>query len=138
MNIRRKLFAVPVALLIAVSAAAQSAPPARPVSIVLVHGALIDGSSWRGVYDILVRHGFRVRVVQQPLTGLSEDVAATARVIDQQEGPVVLVGHSYGGAATKARLAPAASTHACRRVRIIEARPTHRGSCRNLLEERSE
>ena len=98
MNIRRKLFAVPVALLIAVSAAAQSAPPARAVSIVLVHGALIDGSSWRGVYDILVRHGFRVSVVQQPLTGLSEDVVATARVIDQQEGPVVLVGHSYGGA----------------------------------------
>ncbi|MDB5954770.1 alpha/beta hydrolase [Ramlibacter sp.] len=99
MNIARRLFAAGVALLVAVSpAAVPSAPPARPVSIVLVHGVLIDGSSWRGVYDVLTRRGFRVSVVQQPLTGFSDDVAATKRVIDQQEGPVVLVGHSYGGA----------------------------------------
>lgn len=70
----------------------------NPPSIVLVHGALIDGSAWRGVYDILTRDGYRVSVVQQPLTGLEEDVAATRRVLDQQTGPVVLVGHSYGGA----------------------------------------
>src|SRR5262249_12366019 len=67
------------------------------VNIVLVHGANTDGSGWRGVYDILTKHGCRVSVVQQPLTGLSDDVAATKRVIDQQDGPVVLVGHSYGG-----------------------------------------
>jgi len=86
------------ALLLATSMAAYSAAPAgRPVSIVLVHGALIDGSSWRGVYDALRRDGLRISVVQQPLTGFAEDVAATQRVVDQQEGPVVLVGHSYGG-----------------------------------------
>lgn len=86
------------ALVIAASANAQSSPPsgARP-SVVLVHGALIDGSSWRGVYDVLTRDGYRVSIVQQPLTGFDEDVAATRRVIDQQDGPVVLVGHSYGG-----------------------------------------
>ena len=61
------------------------------------HGALIDGSSWRGVYDVLTRDGYRVSIVQQPLTGLDEDVAATKRVLDQQDGPVILVGHSYGG-----------------------------------------
>lgn len=69
----------------------------EPINIVLVHGALTDGSTWRGVYDVLTKDGFRVKVVQQPLTGLAEDVAATTRVIDQLEGPVVLVGHSYGG-----------------------------------------
>ena len=63
-----------------------------------MHGALIDGSSWRGVYDLLTRHGYRVHIVQQPLTGLDDDVKATQRVLDQVEGPVVLVGHSYGGA----------------------------------------
>lgn len=95
MKIARLFFAMLAALLVAASPAAQSAPP---VSIVLVHGVLVDGSSWRGVYDVLTRHGFRVTVVQQPLTGFDDDVAATRRVIDQQQGPVVLVGHSYGGA----------------------------------------
>ena len=66
-------------------------------NIVLVHGANTDGSGWRGVYDILKKDGYHVSVVQQPLTGLSDDVAATQRVIDQQDGPVILVGHSYGG-----------------------------------------
>jgi pimeloyl-ACP methyl ester carboxylesterase len=66
-------------------------------NVVLVHGAATDGSGWRGVYDILTTHGYHVSVVQQPLTGLSDDVAATKRVIDQQDGPVILVGHSYGG-----------------------------------------
>jgi pimeloyl-ACP methyl ester carboxylesterase len=66
-------------------------------NIVLVHGASEDGSAWRAVYDILKKDGYHVSVVQEPLTGLSDDVAATQRVIDQQDGPVVLVGHSYGG-----------------------------------------
>src|SRR5260370_33957935 len=66
-------------------------------NIVLVHGADTDGSGWRGVYDILKKDGYHVSVVQEPLTGLSDDVAATQRVIDQQDGPVILVGHSYGG-----------------------------------------
>src|SRR5256884_8421759 len=86
------------ALMIAASTNAQSAPsPPAAVTIVLVHGALIDGSSWRGVYDVLTMDGYRVSIVQQPLTGLDEDVAATKRVLDQQDGPVILVGHSCGG-----------------------------------------
>lgn len=66
-------------------------------NIVLVHGAITDGSSWRDVYHILTKDGYHVSVVQEPLTGLADDVAATKRVIDQQDGPVILVGHSYGG-----------------------------------------
>ena len=74
-------------------------PPATAqVTVVLVHGALIDGSSWRAVHEVLSRDGYRVRVVQTPLTGFDEDLAATQRVLDQVDGPVVLVGHSYGGA----------------------------------------
>lgn len=87
------------ALMIAASLTAEGAsPPTGAVrNIVLVHGALTDGSSWRGVYDILCADGYHVSIVQQPLTGLADDVAATKRVIDRQDGPVVLVGHSYGG-----------------------------------------
>ncbi len=86
------------ALVIAASTNAQSAPSStEAITIVLVHGALIDGSSWRGVYDVLTRDGYRVSIVQQPLTGLDDDVGATRRVLDQQDGPVILVGHSYGG-----------------------------------------
>jgi pimeloyl-ACP methyl ester carboxylesterase len=97
MTVQRLLGAL-AAIIIAAGAKAQSAPTAPPaVNIVLVHGALIDGSSWRGVYDVLTRDGYHVNIVQQPLTGLDEDVAATKRVLDQQDGPVVLVGHSYGG-----------------------------------------
>ncbi len=92
------LLGVTAGLLIAVGTNAQPAPsPTAAVTIVVVHGALIDGSSWRGVYDVLTRDGYRVRIVQQPLTGLDEDVAATKRVLDQLDGPVILVGNSYGG-----------------------------------------
>ena len=88
------------ALFIFFAALAATAPVrAAPVkNIVLVHGAFVDGSGWRPVYDILVQHGYRVSVVQQPLTGLADDVAATRRVLAQQDGPCILVGHSYGGA----------------------------------------
>jgi pimeloyl-ACP methyl ester carboxylesterase len=87
------------AVAIAASPAVEAAPAAigRVKNIVLVHGANTDGSGWRAVYDILTKDGYRVSVVQQPLTGLADDVAATKRVIDQQDGPVILVGHSYGG-----------------------------------------
>lgn len=97
---------IPYGLLIAVAgvlaaisflAGAKNAPPPVVKNIVLVHGALTDGTSWRGVYDILTKDGFDVRVVQQPLTSLDDDVAATKRVLSQVEGPIVLVGHSYGG-----------------------------------------
>jgi pimeloyl-ACP methyl ester carboxylesterase len=63
-----------------------------------VHGAFVDGSSWRAVYQLLTEDGYRVAVVQNPTLSLSGDAAATRRVIDAQDGPVVLVGHSYGGA----------------------------------------
>lgn len=72
-------------------------PPAMAKNVVLVHGAFADGSGWRGVYDQLTSRGFRVTVVQNPLTSLADDVAATTRALDRQDGPAVLVGHSWGG-----------------------------------------
>lgn len=91
--------AMATALLAASGTSARSAPqPAPRPTIVLVHGALVDGSSWRDVYEVLTGDGYSVRIVQQPLTGLEDDVAATKRVLDQIDGPVILAGHSYGGA----------------------------------------
>ncbi|MFI7434184.1 alpha/beta fold hydrolase [Micromonospora haikouensis] len=66
-------------------------------NVVLVHGAFADGSGWRGVYDNLTARGYRVTIVQNPLTSLKDDVAATVRVLDRQDGPTILVGHSWGG-----------------------------------------
>lgn len=83
---------------------AASAEPAKIASdgspaknVVLVHGAFADGSGWRGVYDDLTRRGYRVSIVQNPLTSLADDVAATNRVLARQVGPTILVGHSWGG-----------------------------------------
>jgi pimeloyl-ACP methyl ester carboxylesterase len=70
----------------------------RVRNIVLVHGAWADGSGWKGVYDILVKDGYNVSVVQEPETSFKDDVAATKRVLAQEEGPSILVAHSYGGA----------------------------------------
>ena len=67
-------------------------------SIVLVHGGFVDGSGWEGVYNILKRNGHDVTIVQNPTVSLGEDVAVTRRAIETQTGPVILVGHSYGGA----------------------------------------
>jgi pimeloyl-ACP methyl ester carboxylesterase len=66
--------------------------------IVLVHGGFVDGSGWQQVHDLLTADGYPVAVVQNPTLSLEDDVAVTRRVIDAQDGPVVLVGHSYGGA----------------------------------------
>lgn len=66
-------------------------------NVVLVHGAFADGSGWRGVYDNLTARGYKVTIVQNPLTSLEDDVAATTRVLDLQDGPTILVGHSWGG-----------------------------------------
>src|SRR5712671_587898 len=90
------MIGVLVASLLCAGARAASAAPVK--NILLVHGAFVDGSGWRPVYDILVRDGYNFSVVQHPLTGLDEDVAATKRVLAQQDGPCILVGHSYGGA----------------------------------------
>jgi pimeloyl-ACP methyl ester carboxylesterase len=67
-------------------------------NIVLVHGAWADGAGWKGVYDILVKDGYNVSIVQEPETSFREDVAATKRALALQDGPCLLVGHSYGGA----------------------------------------
>ncbi len=67
-------------------------------TIVLVHGGFVDGSGWEGVYRILTKHGYTVSVVQNPTISLADDVSATRRILAVQNGPVVLVGHSYGGA----------------------------------------
>lgn len=84
---------------------ACAGPDPRPIipndqavrNIVLVHGAFADGSGWRGVYDDLTARGYRVTIVQNPLTSLEDDVNATRRVLARQRGPSILVGHSYGG-----------------------------------------
>ena len=94
---RHRCFAIAAFLLCACVVWAQTHP--RGVqNIVLVHGAWADGSGWKGVADILVKDGYRVSIVQEPETSFKEDVAATTRVLAQQDGPCVLVAHSYGGA----------------------------------------
>jgi len=67
-------------------------------NVVLVHGGFVDGSGWQGVYDALTADGYRVAIVQNPTLSLENDAAAARLVIDGLDGPVVLVGHSYGGA----------------------------------------
>ncbi|MBI0538417.1 alpha/beta fold hydrolase [Roseomonas sp. KE2513] len=98
---RRDLVASAAVAGITGAAQAQPATPApgsQPVrNVVLVHGAFADGSGWRGVYDDLTHRGYRVSIVQNPLTSLAEDVAATRRILDRQDGPAILVGHSWGG-----------------------------------------
>ncbi len=84
-----------VAILSAVVAPARAEPVKN---VVLVHGAFADGSGWRGVTEILQRDGYSVSIVQQPETSFADDVAATKRVIDSVKAPLILVGHSYGGA----------------------------------------
>ena len=86
-------------LLAFISAIPSQAATAAPVkNVVLVHGAFADGSGWKPVADLLRKDGYTVTVAQPPLTSLEDDVAATNRVLDRQNGPAILVGHSYGGA----------------------------------------
>lgn len=80
------------------AAAPQQADPSDLPTIVLVHGAWADGTGWQSIIPRLQRAGYKVIAVQNPLTSLADDVATTKRVIDAQTGPVVVVGHSYGGA----------------------------------------
>ncbi|MBY5548937.1 alpha/beta hydrolase [Rhizobium leguminosarum] len=78
--------------------AADSIPQNQSIqNVVLVHGAFADGSGWKGVHNILTKRGYRVTIVQNPLTSLEDDVAATKRALERQDGPVILVGHSWGG-----------------------------------------
>lgn len=95
---RRDLIAAATAVTLAGAGAAQAQPAAQPArNVVLVHGAFADGSGWRGVYDDLTARGYRVTIVQNPLTSLADDVAATRRALARQDGPTILVGHSWGG-----------------------------------------
>jgi len=94
----RKIIATATAAVALLSAAIAPAQQAEPVkNIVIVHGAFADGSGWQRVVEILGKDGYTVSVVQEPLTSLADDVAATKRVLDLQQGPTLLVGHSYGG-----------------------------------------
>lgn len=70
---------------------------AKQPTVVLVHGGFVDGSGWEGVYKVLRKDGYRVSVVQNPTISLADDVATTKRTVSAQNGPVILVGHSYGG-----------------------------------------
>jgi pimeloyl-ACP methyl ester carboxylesterase len=72
-------------------------PGLKAMNVVLVHGGFVDGSGWEGVYKILRKDGYTVSVVQNPTLSLADDVTATRRIVAAQDGPVVLVGHSYGG-----------------------------------------
>lgn len=95
MKIIAKLGALSLALLAPATANADGLGPVK--NIVIVHGAFADASGWRGVYDELTSRGYSVQLVQNPLTSLADDVAATKRVLARQNGPAILVGHSYGG-----------------------------------------
>src|SRR2546423_53522 len=90
-------FIIGISLLNCFTVSAQKeASPTR--NIVLVHGAWADGSGWKGVYDILVKDGYKVSIVQEPETSFKDDVSATKRILALQDGPCILVAHSYGGA----------------------------------------
>jgi pimeloyl-ACP methyl ester carboxylesterase len=103
LNRRISIISTQIILLCVLRASGVAAePPAQNPSavrnIVLVHGAWADGSGWKGVYDILVKDGYNVSIAQEPETSFKDDVAATKRVLAQQDGPCILVAHSYGGA----------------------------------------
>jgi pimeloyl-ACP methyl ester carboxylesterase len=96
-NFSRAHAKLPILLIFMLGSAATAAP--APVkNVVLVHGAFVDGSGWKPVYEILKRDGYNVSIVQPPMTSLDDDVAATRRILERQDGPCILVGHSYGGA----------------------------------------
>ena len=94
--IKREVLGAVAAFLCLVSfTALASAGPAK--NVVLVHGAWVDASGWKPVYEILTKKGFHVTMVQEPETSFANDVTAAKRILDVQDGPTILVGHSYGG-----------------------------------------
>jgi pimeloyl-ACP methyl ester carboxylesterase len=95
MTKRKAFLAVAAALYLVSTTAPAGADPVK--NIVLVHGAWVDASGWKPVFDILIKEGFNVTMVQEPETSFQEDVTATKRILDLQDGPTLLVGHSYGG-----------------------------------------
>jgi pimeloyl-ACP methyl ester carboxylesterase len=83
--------------LLGATGGAHAAPAGAIKDVVLVHGGFVDGSGWEGVYDLLTKDGYKVTIVQNPTITLADDVAVTRRAIAAQDGPTILVGHSYGG-----------------------------------------
>ena len=112
----------------------MSGSTAASVSVVLVHGGFVDGSGWQDVYNSLRQHGYRVGIVQNPTISLDDDVAFTERVIAAQPGPVILVGHSYGGlpiavvAGTASRSGSGASSTSTRSRRATATAPGRSGA----------
>src|ERR1041384_6179289 len=101
-KITKSVVAATLAIALTLGAAPATAFETIPANqavknVVLVHGAFADGSGWKGVYDNLSKRGYQVTVVQNPLTSLEDDVAATKRALERQDGPDILVGHSWGG-----------------------------------------
>lgn len=88
--------AASMALLLGTASTSAAAAPVH--NIVLVHGAWVNGNGWKPVYDILVRDGYHVSIAEHPLTSFADDITAVKRIVDMQDGPTILVGHSYGGA----------------------------------------
>jgi pimeloyl-ACP methyl ester carboxylesterase len=97
MNKLERLLSAAVVLGAATAAIPAQAAAGRIKNIVLVHGAFVDGSGWKAVAAILTKDGYNVSIAQPPETSLDDDIAAANRVLDAQDGPTVLVGHSYGG-----------------------------------------
>jgi pimeloyl-ACP methyl ester carboxylesterase len=94
----RTLLAPLAGLALASGALTAQAAPAGPIkNVVLVHGGFVDGSGWADVHGILTADGYKVTIVQNPTTSLADDVAVTRRALAAQDGPAILVGHSYGG-----------------------------------------
>ena len=98
MSARRNLLSVGLLTLASCVSSANAAPPPPVKNVVLVHGGFVDGSGWEAVFTALTKDGYHVSVVQNPTTSLADDVAATKTALAQQDGPTILVGHSYGGA----------------------------------------
>ena len=94
-KIKSIFFAFLAITVFGVNANAQKSLPVK--NVVLVHGAFADGSGYNALYDILVKKGYNVTVVQNPLSSLEDDVKATVAALDRQDGPTILAGHSYGG-----------------------------------------
>jgi pimeloyl-ACP methyl ester carboxylesterase len=97
-NTMKRALAGMIAALAASAAASAALAAEKPVSIVLVHGAFVDASGWRPVYELLSKKGFEVLIVQNPTITLEGDATAAREAIAQAKHPVILVGHSYGGA----------------------------------------
>lgn len=98
MSLRRGLMLFGMACLVGCMSDAHAASTEPIKNVVLVHGGFVDGSGWEEVYTALSAEGYSVSVVQNPTTSLADDVAATKNVLAEQDGPAILVGHSYGGA----------------------------------------